>query len=77
MDETIRRYIIEAKKDLRARQDVEAAFAKVRDAMEREVAAIFDEEAKAGSAIPSIDFEAVKADKVSDDQRAQIRRRGA
>jgi len=77
MEETIRRYIIEAKRDLSARQDVETAFAKVREAMEREVAAIFDEEAKAGSAIPSLDFEAVKAGKVSDDQRAQVRRRGA
>ena len=77
MDDTIRDYIVKSKRELRAKQDVVAAFAKVRDGMRREVETLLAEEAKAGSAIPQIDFGAITADRVSEDQRRQIRRRGA
>ncbi len=77
MDETIREYIVEAKRELRAKQDVVAAFDKVREGMRREIDALLEEEDKAGTAIPEIDFAAVKADKVSDTARAKIRQRGA
>ena len=77
MDETIRHFIVKAKAELRGRQDVVVAFAKVREGMRREVAALLDEEAKTGSAVPQIDFAAVKDGRLSADDRERIRRRGA
>ncbi|NIA69820.1 DUF1479 family protein [Pelagibius litoralis] len=77
LNDTIRQYIIEAKAELRAKQNVVAAFAKLSEAMRREVESLLNEEAKEGSAVPQIDFAAVQGGKVSDAQRRQIRRRGA
>lgn len=77
MDDMIRPFIADAKRELRSGQDVAAAFAKVKDGMRREVEAVLEEEARTGSAVPQIDFAAVKADKVSAGQIDHIRRRGA
>ncbi len=77
MEDTIRQFIIRAKAELRAQCNQINAFSDVRDGLLREIEAIITEESKTGSAIPQIDFAAIRDGKVSEDQRRHIRRRGA
>ncbi len=69
-------WIEQTKSDLRASVDVEQAFAKVRDAMRREVDAVRDTAVKGASVIPEVSFETVRDAKVSRTDINAIRQRG-
>lgn len=74
--DTIRDYIIETKKMLRARQDVGKAFAGVRDFVRAETDIIRDSAAKGRSVIPEVDYRQIAAGTVSEETRNDIRKRG-
>ncbi len=76
MDEVIRDFVKEAKADLRARTDVKAAFASLRDEMRREADVVAKAAARGETVIPELAFADVRDGKVSDATRAQIRARG-
>ena len=76
MDRTISDYIRETKRRLRARQNVAAAFAEVRDQTRRDVEAIREAAEKGRSSIPELDFAAIRSDEVPQATIEAIRRTG-
>ncbi len=76
MDKQIRDFIRRAKADLRARSDVAASFAQLREAMRREVDEVRSLAARGESVIPELDFRDIRGGRVDDDMRRRIRARG-
>lgn len=66
------------KRELRARlPDAKRIFTEVEEAMRREAGSIAEARARGEDVIPSIDYQAIRAGRISDAQKAEIRRRGA
>ena len=76
MDQFIRSYIEQTKATLRARQDVAAAFASVKQAIQREVDLIQQQTTTGRSVIPELTYNAIANDQVTDESRVAIRKRG-
>ena len=67
-----------AKRELKARlPDVKKVFAELEEHMRREVDDVANARERGRTVIPAVDFQAVRAGKVSDAVRDEIRRRGA
>ena len=77
LPENYRDSIVKMKKTLRAQiGDVESLFAEVSEFITAEIASIKEQQALTGSGWPVLDFEAIAKGKVTQEQLAQIKRRG-
>lgn len=77
MDDFVRTYIQQTKRDLRAKQDVGAAFNAIRDRVMRNVELIRDNAANDRPNIPEVDYGDVKTASVSDAAVDSIKKAGA
>ncbi|NQW01937.1 MAG: DUF1479 domain-containing protein [Rhodospirillales bacterium] len=78
MEPKIRQQIRDVKQTLLTRgADLRSAFATIADAMRREADIILAEQAAGRSVIPELDFADIKAGRVAESQKNQIRQRGA
>ena len=77
MEDTIRSFVVDAKKYLRAKQDVGAAFNSVRDQMLKDVDLIRANADCGRPNIPEVDYQAVRAGNVSNKSVSTIKKAGA
>ena len=76
MDDQIKDYIRQTKTHLRGLTDQTANFARIRDAIRAEAEVVRETAEQGKSVIPEIDYAAISEGRVTDAQRAEIRRRG-
>ncbi len=76
MDDTIRSFVVDAKKYLRSKQNVTTAFGSIRDQIMRDVEAIRDNANNGRPNIPEVDYRAVQSGSVNDEAISAIKKAG-
>ncbi|ASJ73824.1 hypothetical protein IMCC3135_18725 [Granulosicoccus antarcticus IMCC3135] len=69
-------FIAQAKRDIKAHNDVEKAFVSIRESIRRAVDEVVDKQAKTAAVVPEISYKAVSENKVSKADMLAIRQRG-
>ncbi|NKB50882.1 MAG: DUF1479 family protein [Rhizobiaceae bacterium] len=76
MDDIIRSFVVNTKRYLRSKQDVEAAFNSVRNQILKDVEVIRDNAENARPNVPEIDYRAIQSGSVDDELIAAIKKAG-